>query len=375
MVAANHSVRLANSDPESHRARAEVFHHFGQTVEAVRELEIATSLRPGDHHLWLSLGMVREQIEDLSGALIAFNEAVRLAPFYARPRWQRGNFLLRMGRSEEALADLRMAAESDPELSANVIDLVWVLSKGDVQETKRIAGVSGPRLHLVFAQFLARQGRIADAVAQYQEAGSLAEHDRQDLVRSFIQTGAFKEAYELWRSDPTNTPVSTASTLFDGGFEKRLTLEEDGFGWRIARNLVGVRMSQDSTTTQGGTRSLRIEFLGDSNPQVPLVSQFVLVQPETKYRISFAVRTHELVTGGLPIIAVHDAPNKGRLVGQSTPFPSGNSDWQVLSFEFTTEPKSTAVAIVVQRASCESAPCPIFGTVWLDEFSLEQVSG
>jgi hypothetical protein len=44
-----------------------------------------------------------------------------------------------------------------------------------------------------------------------------------------------------------------------------------------------------------------------------------------------------------------------------------------LSFEFTTLPASEAAIIRLQRNNCDSSPCPIFGTLWLDQFRIEQI--
>jgi tetratricopeptide (TPR) repeat protein len=78
--AADTSVRLASSDPEAHRVRAAVLYQLNQVPEAVKELEQAIALRPRDDYLWLELAMIKDELEDSAGALLAFDESVRLAP-------------------------------------------------------------------------------------------------------------------------------------------------------------------------------------------------------------------------------------------------------------------------------------------------------
>lgn len=373
VVTAYQAVQLNSSDPEAHTKRAQLLYHLGQPLDAVDALGQATSLRPRDYHLWLSLGVVREQVEDAAGALAAFNEAVRLAPYYAQPRWQRGNLLLRFGRFDEAFADLRMAARSNPELTANVIDLAWGISKGDMGETERLVQIESDRMRLAFAHFLARKGRGAEALIQFQATAESTSKDRRELVQKLINAGAFREAFAIWQTTVSGVVAGSEGGIFDGGFEGALSLNETGFGWRIQRNPSAVKMSQDSSTPHVGGRSLRIEFSGDSSPGTHLISQLLVLQPAIKYRLKFARRTHEIVSGVLPLVVVYDTSKEGRRLGQSMPLPQGSSDWDVVSFDFTTEEKSGAVSVTLERQHCGSPPCPIFGTLWLDSFSIEQL--
>src|SRR5687768_213457 len=133
LPAANQAIRLTPDDPDAHRARAIVLIRSRSFTDAEVSLETAATLRPGHAALWLALGNAREEIGDRDGALAAFNEAVRAAPYYGQTHWQRGNLLLRMERYDEAIADLRQAATSDRRLLPNVIDLAWGLSGGSTK--------------------------------------------------------------------------------------------------------------------------------------------------------------------------------------------------------------------------------------------------
>ncbi|HEV2834616.1 MAG TPA: hypothetical protein VGW58_04815, partial [Pyrinomonadaceae bacterium] len=102
LPAADQAIQITPADPDAHRARATVLNRLHRAVEAPTSLQLATSLRPRDNRMWLELGDTRDELGDNEGALAAMNEAVRWAPYYAKPRWQRGNLLLRMGRYDEA---------------------------------------------------------------------------------------------------------------------------------------------------------------------------------------------------------------------------------------------------------------------------------
>src|SRR4029453_18883562 len=101
-------------------------------------------LRPRDYYHWLELGLARDENDDQSGALAAFNESVRLVPFYAQPLWQRGNLLLRMARYDEGFRDLRAAVASNPDLTPAFIDLCFNVSRSDSKLTEELVQPTTP---------------------------------------------------------------------------------------------------------------------------------------------------------------------------------------------------------------------------------------
>ena len=371
---AEKAASLSPSDPETHRVRAAVFYKLKGLPQAAAELELALSLRPLDDSLWLQLGMLRDEMEDASGASSAFNESIRLAPYYALPRWQRGNFLLRQGRFDEAFADLRVAASSNPDYIPTLIDLAWGISKGDQQVAEGYAKITTGQMHLAFAEFLARQGKGREAVEQFTQAGAVSDRRRHELVRYLISANAFKEAFQVWRNHGTGEPGQQGATeIYDGGFEGPLSFDEFGFGWRVFRSSQSVKLAADSSVLESGSKSLLVEFFGDSNPDTPLLSQVVLVKPSTRYRLNFAARTQEIVTGGLPRAVVSDSAGPRKRLAESTVVPQKSADWQIVSFDFQTEPKTDAITLSIQRKNCTTSPCPIFGSLWLDSFSIEEL--
>ena len=372
LEAADRAVELSPSDPQSHRVRATILYHRQQLPDAASELERAISLRPGDDYLWLELGIIRDELEDSAGALIAFDEAVRLAPYYAIPRWQRGNLLLRMGRLEEAFMDLRVAAASKPDLIPSLLDLAWSISEGDSKRTQELAQITTSPMRIAFAGFLTKQGKAREALDQAALAGNLSEETRHDLVRQLISANAFKEGFEIWtKGEGSGGMGQRPTTIYDGGFERPLNFDELGFGWRMSRSPQGVLISLDSTQPQSGSSCLRLEFTGYSNPSSVLVSQFIIVEPGTRYRVYFAARTQDVVTGGVPLAIVSDATAQRKRLGQSAPLRRDTTEWQSLSFDFQTESATPAVHLRFQREGCTTSPCPIFGSVWLDSFSIE----
>ncbi len=370
--AADEALRLANSDPEVHRARAAVLNRLRMPADARKELEIAASLRYRDDYLWLELGNTREELEDSEGALAAFDQAVRWAPYYAHPRWQRGNLRLRMGRRDEAFAELRDAAGSNRNLLPSLIDLAWGLSGGDAKKTEQLVQINDNKARLVFARFLAKKGKGKDAVEQLRLlTAPLSAENRNDLIRQLLGSNSFREAFEVWNGfDSASTSKEPA--IYDGGFEEPLAFDDAGFRWVVSREQSKARLAIDVSEWLGGTKSLQIAFDGNSDPNTPLLSQTIIVKPQQRYRISLGVRAKDLVTGASPLITVSDAMND-QLLGKSDNFVQSTSPWRTMDFEFTTLPTSEAIVLRLRRNSCTSSPCPIFGVLWLDEFFIEEL--
>lgn len=370
LAAGNEAVRLTPKDAEAQLAYAEVLSLADKHVESEVALENAIALRPADYSLWLTLGLLRDQKGNRAGALAAFDEAVKRAPFYAQALWQRGNLLLRNGQYDPAFNDLNQAAQSDPGLLPNLVDLAWGISKGDTRLTEQLVQNKSERMRVAFARILARQGKASEAVPQFRQAGRVPPDVKRELVEQLLARGNFKEGFEIWRGDQT---VDAATPIHDGGFEAPLALGQGGFGWRVPRTLPAINLSLDSSRAHSGAKSLRIEFTGDSTSAPPSLAQMILVEPSKRYRLSFAASSQELVSGGLPFVAVNSAAADRKVLGQSVPLLPGTRDWQVQSFEFSTPADAAAVVMTLQRQSCTTSPCPSFGSVWLDSFSLEQL--
>lgn len=360
------AVRISWADAETHFNRASLLRADGLSAQALAEFERAVSLRPRDYYLWMELALAREEMNDSQGALAAINEAVRLAPYYARPRWLRGNMRLRERQYDDAFADLRQAAASDPDLVPGLIDLAWGFSQSNVNVAEQLAQIQTPELRLAFARHLARQGHASEALAQFKAAGEISDQDRKELVARLIARNAYLEAAQVWRG------TVGEATIYDGGFESPLSLDEDGFGWRVSRYQKGAVLTQDAGAAHTGSRSLQIEFNGESPAETPLVSQLVVVKPSQTYELSFAYRSKEIVAGGLPFVTVNDTQDRQQLLGESPQVPAGSGDWGIMTFSFKTGPSTNAVLVSLRRHSCSTAPCPAFGTLWLDSLGLSE---
>jgi hypothetical protein len=189
--------------------------------------------------------------------------------------------------------------------------------------------------------------------------------NRKELVQLLFAAKAFRDAFDLW----ADSPKFRVPALFNGGFEEPLVLQDTAFGgWIVSAEQSKTKLALDVSEKFDGARSLQITFAGEWTPGTALLSQTVVIEPGKTYPVRFSVKTKDLVTGGALMMSVNDAAND-RLLGKSENFPAADS-WVTVSFDFTTLETSEAAVIRLQRSNCNSSPCPIFGTLWLDEISI-----
>lgn len=360
--AVDQALQIAPADADTHRSRATILNRTQNPAEAAKSLAIAASLRYRDDILWIELGNTREELGDADGALAALDQAVRWAPHYAHTHWQRGNLLLRMRRPVDAFNELRLTTTANPAYTPNLIDLAWGISGEDIKTTESILEIKDDTTRLALIRYLARKGKgreVRDQIASLSTPPTT--EIKNELARLLFAAKAYREAFEL---------AGAGQLLINGGFEEPIAFNDVTFGWIIAADQKK-RAAIDVSEKFDGAKSLQINFDGAWAPGAPLLSQTIVVDPGKTYRLSFAVRTKDLVTGGPPVILVNDA-NDNQLLGRSENLPTATTPWRTSTLNFTTTTTTQAVIIRLQRNNCDSSPCPIFGTLWLDEFHIDQ---
>lgn len=370
------AVSTTPNDPDAHSGRALVLLNTRGLAATLPEYERAVALRPRDYFLWLELGRARDMADDEQGAIAALEQSVRLAPFYAQPRWHLGNVLFRAGRVEESYRELRRAASSDVMLLPNLIDLIWGATNGDPVVVERIIQPERASWHNALAKIFIKRGKITEGLAQFRAAGGLAEKDKQALLDELLAAKRYHEAYEVWIVDSGESKGEGGRALVnDGGFEGKMSRDNSGFGWQLARDAQGLRLSLDRNQPHSGAQSLRVDFNGDASPGQPILTQLIPVEPDTRYRLQFNVRTEDVVTGGLPLISISDAASKdSSTLAVYQTFPQNSDGWREYSIEFTSSKMTSAVIISLHRQNCSSGPCPVFGRIWLDDFIIQKLS-
>ncbi|HYY42869.1 MAG TPA: hypothetical protein VE775_09075, partial [Pyrinomonadaceae bacterium] len=146
------------------------------------------------------------------------------------------------------------------------------------------------------------------------------------------------------------------------------------YGWQVAPP-AQTQINLDERQKHGGARSLRIVFNASGPLNFQHVSQLVVVAPQTRYRLSYFVRTEDLRGASTVLTEVVDAVDQTRVLATSPPVANGASDWQEVALDFTTGAQVEAVVVRLNRPPCAQAICPLFGKVWYDDFNLQRTGG
>ena len=375
------AVRWAPGDPLTHwrlgTLEEKVFSAQNMTA-AVSEYQEAVRLSPNDYRFWTELGRALEASGDRDSSEKALRRAVELAPAYSQPRWYFGNLLLREGKFDEAFQQLGHAAESDDQMRLQVFDLAMQIFSGDVNEIARVACES-PAARLQFAIYLVNAKRVDDAMRLW---GTISPADRQaqkdlsrQLERDLTQARQFHALLTVMHEIEPETSLPAPEQFFNGGFESDLKVPSaNTFDWMIEAR-ASAQASPDSHA-HSGQKSLRIILRAPRNLDKIPVSQTVVVEPGAQYRFECYARTADLISASTPALVILDAVD-GAMLAASTPLPAGTNDWQRVTFDFTTKPQHDGITLGFYRAPCstEAQICPIFGTVWYDDFNLQRISG
>ena len=375
------AVRLAPRDPAARLmlARLNQISFDPRGVErALREYEAAAALAPNDYLVWMESGRARAALGDTVGGVAALRRAVALAPNYAQPRWHLGNALLRSGDTEAAFAELRRAAEAEPSLRPQVFNLAWQVYGPDMARVIDVVGRT-PAARAQLVGVLAARGRLDDALAVW---GSLGEAERREqreaataLMQGLYSRGQYGRALSVFLESGAAPQGLAAERVFDGSFEGHIEQgDRHRFQWSIMP-AAGAQIAIDARAASAGRRSLQIAFNASGQLDFRGVSQVVVVEPSTRYRLTYSMRTQELRSVATLVTAVADMAPPGTALAESAPAPPGTGEWRQHSVEFTTGPKTGAVAIRIVRAPCPEGICPIYGKIWYDDFNLERAGG
>ena len=370
------AVRLAPSDPLtswlSAGTKREIFAPDSEvaTIDGYKDV---VKLSPNDFRWWVELGRAYEQADNADEAEKAYLQAISLAPTYTYPHWQLGNFYLRQNRSDDGFNELKKAAETNPIYRDQVFSLAWDYYDKNTEKLEQIAG-NTPSVRAGLARFYASKERADDALRIW---NTLSPEEKQENVNyantialAFYEKRIFPQAQEFYRGLGIE-PDAKPETIQNAGFEKPIgDINSTYFGWRVQPG-EKISVKLDPSQKHEGSRSLRVSFGGYTAATLYNITQIVVVKPATKYRLTFWLRTEDLKSGGTPKLEVNNGSDSIGIV--ATPqFPAGTNDWQQLKLEFTTPANENSIAIRTAREFCGDK-CPIFGTIWYDDFRLEAV--
>jgi tetratricopeptide (TPR) repeat protein len=375
--AAQTAARLAPDDSLAHRALATIMQRgvgASDLQSSIAEYQRAVALSPRDFRLWTDLGRAQEQAGNMPESEKALRRAVELAPYYSWPRWHLGNFLLRRGRYDEALSELRVVAEADPSKRGSIFDYAWMIYGGDVNAIRGAMGDS-PSVRAEFIAYLLGRKRLPEALQIW--SGFNAEQKKEFegtgkiLVDNLIADRRYRLALSFLRDIADDKSRFEIGKIANGSFEQPVAQEGGGlFEWHVPSSL-HARAALDPGKAYNGSLSLRISF-NATDPLELNIPQLVAVEPGASYRLTFYVRTSALKSAAAPVVKILSA-GEGKPIAESAQAPAGETDWQKITIDFKVPADVEGINLSISRAACgaEGAVCPIFGTVWYDDFNLQ----
>ena len=377
---AQRALAMAPNDPLTHWRMAEVSLKdlpLDRQTEAITEYEKAVILSPYDYRYWMSLGIAYERAGETGKAEDALKRAVALAPSYSYPHWYLANLLLRNARYDEAFAELRLASAADPELQPQQFNLVWAIYGDDLEGMKNAVGPTSAA-RAAFAFYLISQNHFEEGLRLWDALSSEEKKANKESAAAIITTlnkdFRFHDGLKVWNDIANEKYRTEVGRVFDGSFEEDVEYgPEIAFGWQV-QNVPQMQIGIDPARSHDGTRSLKLVYQARSNLEAVHVFEFVPVQPRTEYDFEYYLSTDKLETGGPPRVDILDPTDNTVLVSPSLA-PRGTNNWNRVSLSFKTGEKTEAVVIRIMRVSCvqEDTPvCPIFGSVWYDDFSIKR---
>ena len=371
---------MAPNDPLTHWRIGQVSQKIlplDQQGPAVAEYEKAVSLSPYDYRFWMSLGTAQEQAGDPTKAEQALKRAVALAPAYSFPHWYLGNLLIRSGRYDEAFAELRLASEADPDLRPQQFNLIWAIYSNDPEGLKRSVGPSAA-LQAQFALYLIGQKHFDEGLRLWNDLNVEDKKANRETAQMIVTTLNselhFHDAVQVWNEISPEVYRVEVGRIFDASFEEPLSYGgENVFGWQV-KSASSVSIGIDPNKGHNGSRSLRFLFQVRNNIEGISAQQLIPVAPRSAYDFEYYLSTEKLESGSAPLVQIVDA-NEGTVLATSAMAPGGTNDWNRVSLPFKTGDKTEAVFLKIVRTPCntqETPVCPIFGSVWYDDFSFKR---
>jgi len=343
-------------------------------AQATAYYQRATAVDPKPARYWLDLAETYETTGNVTQAAGAFRKAEEDYPISADVAWRLGNFLLRQGHEDEAFQQIHKAVSADPKLTPLALSVCWRSSQ-DIDLILRAALPAEPEVDWDAIQFFVDQTQPDAAFAVWkrlvteQRAFPVSKAFR--LLDMLITTARADTTETVWQqalsaAGITPTPGSPRSQIWDGGFEGAPL--NGGLAWRY-QPAAGFEMDLDEETVHSGSRSLRVIFDGSENLDFVNLSQYVVVQPNTRYSFSAYLRTEDLTTESGVRFEIFDT-NRLANLHVSTPGAAGTQPWSLDEVTFTTGPATRLLSVVLRRTPSAMLVGKIRGTAWVDDVSL-----
>jgi tetratricopeptide (TPR) repeat protein len=334
----------------------------------------AVQADPRSSRYWMDLGSAYEEAGKTDAARAAYQQAVAAYPLSADVKWNYGNFLLRAGAVAEGFAVIHQATVIDPKLTALAISRCWH-SDPNVERLLRDVVPPNTDAYISAIDFFASAHDVDSGLQVWNRLIQLRQRfplkATFGLIDEMIQQLRMEDAGRVWRqayqvNGLAYDEPAGHSVVWNGGFEREIA--GGGLDWR-KYTVFGVNVSSDTTVFHSGARSMRLDFIGATNPDFAHLFEWLAVEPDTKYHFHAFVRSQEITTESGVRFYLAD-PHSGSGVQLLTPSITGTTPWTAVDADIVTGPDSRVLLLQVRRLPSRLFDNRASGIAWLDDISL-----
>lgn len=367
------AIRIDGANPRAFERLGILFESTSDFDQAAAMFQEAVRLSPNDHRLWLRLAESQFRTGDRRAAESSYIQAIELAPNYSLPYMAAGRMYSSADQNDEALRFFAAGARIDPTHYPEALKSAARAFDNDPGAMERALAPLSLKGKSIVAWYFLDRALMTEATRAFLLSDELGVEEKNTVIRFLKEKRRYALAREVWlsRKRSDGDTVDERAPLYDGGFELLTHSDPAGFGWQIDTELPYVSVARSQGGAYSGRVALNIRFAGNVELQRPVVSQLAHVEPGKAYRLTFYFRVRELVSAGLPRLVVTNAETN-EILAQSGPIYDPGGEWVARSIPFKA-PESPVVLVSVQRPECSANPCPIFGELSIDEFSIDAI--
>ncbi len=246
-------------------------------------------------------------------------------------------------------------------------DTLHLLDLHYARDTVAVVDALHPENLEPYLKWLMRWGRSDDTDIVWQEIVKDGEPDA-DVVLQYthflVGRKKIRAARDIWQK------FNGTEGMTNAGFEEEITRR--GFDWRYGEDWKkNWEIRRVRSSDSGESHALRISFGGEENIAFHHLYQIVPVAPLQSYRLSYGWKSKWITTDQGPFVEIYGYDQKG--LHHKGPMIAGTNLWQTETIEFAPPDECHAVVVRLRRLPSRRFDSKIAGTLWLDDFKLEEI--
>ncbi|MEN8692540.1 MAG: hypothetical protein AB1Z20_20940, partial [Desulfobacterales bacterium] len=249
-------------------------------------------------------------------------------------------------------------------LTQDALQLLHMQFGGDVTA---VTTVLDPENLVLYLDWLMRWGMTENSLVVWQKIRENGKPDAEiglQYAHFLLDKKRIAESISVWQE------YISLEGMTNGGFESDIT--QRGFDWRHWGDKDAKwAIERVNQGAYEGSYALRISFAGRQNISFQNIYQIVPVSPLERLRLSYAWKSDGITTDQGPYIEITGYDQNG--LSQSGPMITGTHKWREESIEFRPPAGCRAAVVRVHRRPSHRFDSKIKGSLWLDNFRLENI--